>query len=327
MGIAFLLSNRAYDIKIWQDDCETNTSVPVLEYSDARSATQGFIDVDVNITINQADIEASEIWNATDGSFSFCLATTLYLNENKTEANVVIRKEQIFTVKVDKESGVGGGDFLDVDITVPGPDVTDDFVVDIDGNVTAYRCDPTTLDPLTSPDPLGPFSVLNICVEEVSNENITISSILDLTLEQNVTYTTFVAIENGVVRPGYEEVVMTSCSSGKCLAQIQLVNSFFLDDSSPPIAVTGTVLLAFGSSGRVVVDFVQDSPSSSSSSSFRSVRMPAGKGGAPGQEGSVDFKTNIDLRQSCEESDGGIFGGGISNMFSSVLDAVLKVVP
>jgi len=313
MGIAFLLSNRAYDVKIYQDDCKTNTSVPVLEYSDTRSSTQGFIDVDLNITINQADIEASDIWNATDESFSFCVVTSLYTNENRTKENVVSKNERIFTVKVNKESGVGGGDLLDVDISVPGP-VNNDFVVDLDGALSAYRCDSTTLDPLSVTSPIGQFDVLNICVEETSDENITIGTILDLTLEQNETFTTFKAIENGQIQPGYEAVVQTSCSFGKCLAQVQMVNSFFLDDSAPPITVTGTVLLAFGNSARVV-DLGVSSPA------FRSIEEP-GKSDQ-GQNGRVGFATTVGLSQPCQ--DGNIFGGGIGSLFSGIVNALLKV--
>lgn len=252
MVLQYLMSNREYDVKVFKNDCANSSSVPVLFYEDSFSNMMGFIDVDVNITIKQADIEASDIWNSTsdlDGSFSFCLSSSLYLTDNKTEENIISQYNAIFNVDVDKRSGF---DISGIEIEADGPDVNDDFVVDFEGNVTAYRCDPTTLEPLTVLPPLGPFDVLDICVEETSNENITIDSIIDLTLEQNETYTTFVAIEDGAVKPGYEDVVETSCSGGKCLARIVLINAFFSSGVAYPIDVSGTVLLAFGRRRRLL---------------------------------------------------------------------------
>merc|ERR1740124_945123 len=119
MVLQYLMSNREYDVKVFKDDCENITSVPVLAYHDSFSSTMGFIDVDVNLTINQADIEASDIWNSTselDGSFSFCLSCSLYLNDNKTEGNVVSRSNFIFNVDVDKRSGF---DIAGIDVYAP----------------------------------------------------------------------------------------------------------------------------------------------------------------------------------------------------------------
>ena len=61
-------------------------------------------------------------------------------NKNKTKENIASKNEQIFVVKVDKESGVGGGgsNSIDMEISVSGPDINDDFVLDIDGKVIAY---------------------------------------------------------------------------------------------------------------------------------------------------------------------------------------------
>ena len=255
MGIPFILSNRDYDVKVFQDDCETISSVPELFYHDSLASTMGFIDVDVNLTLNQADIEASDIWNSTselDGSFSFCLSTSLYLNETKTDDNIVRKQNYIFNVDVDKRAGFN---ISSIATFIPGPEVNDDFMVDLDGDVVAYQCDPDTLEALALSPALQPFDTLNICVEETSNVNITINNIQDLSLEQSATFTSFVAIVDGSIKNAYKDLVSTSCVSGKCLVQVILINAFFSSGVAQPIDITGSVILAFGNnSRRLVID-------------------------------------------------------------------------
>jgi len=306
MGIPLLLSNREYDVKVFQDDCETSSSVPDLDYHDSISSTMGFIDVDVDLTINQADIEASDIWNTTselDGSFSFCLSTSLYLNETKTEDNIVRKQNFIFNVDVDKRAGFN---LSSIATFIPNPEVNDDFIVSLDGDVIAYQCDPNTLDPLSVSPALQPFDILNICLEETSNINITINNIQDLSLEQSATFTSFVAIVDGSVKDGYEEVVSTSCVSGKCLVQIILINAFFSSAVASPIDVTGSVILAFGNSRRLVDVPVETYFVRGTKENEEEERQLDGT--------NVEFELTIDLRQACEGGDG-VFSSLLSNMF------------
>jgi len=307
MVLQYLMSNRYYDVKVLKNDCESISSVPTLAYNDYFSTNMGFLDVMVNLTINQADIEASDIWNNTsslDGSFSFCVSTSLYLNETKTEDTVVSRSYHIFNVEVDKRSGLF--ELAGIDIYVPGPDTNDDFVVDFEGNVTAYQCDPDTLERVTVPPPLGPFDVLNVCVEETSNKNITIDKIIDLRLEQNETFTTFVAVIDGAVKPGYEDIVLKWCAFGKCIARIQLINAFFTSEQAYSIDVTGTVLLAFGNNSRRLGSKAVEIPFVLGNGDEGKDRQLEGK--------NADFETKIDLREPCEDSGaGGILGKLLSS--------------
>merc|ERR1712013_90135 len=129
--------------------------------------------------------------------------------------------------------------------------------------------------------------------------------ILDLELEQAATFTTFVAIEDGAVKSGYEDLVETSCSGGKCLARIVLINAFFASGVSHPIDVSGTVLLAFNNRRRRLD--LSDIVNAGLEEQERRL-----------QGNSADFDVVIDLdieeRENCDN------GGGLFAPITSILN-------
>jgi len=239
ISLSYNASNRDFEVAVFEDDCTTTSPVPGLDFAGSASSTSGFINIDVNITLVQGDLENSPVWEDTSnttGSLSFCVSTFLYVNETK----IVSREDIIFKVDFDNK----------LDFTVEGistshsePTINDSFEVAYNGQVNAYECDPSTMEQLSSPPSHGPYDLLNICVEEVSSEEFVVSSIFDFKIKLVGTLTIFEAIVNGEVPADYEDLAYQKCENKKCMATVVLLNDFFTGDDANELQVTGTVVL------------------------------------------------------------------------------------
>lgn len=236
LSIQYNASNRNYGVKVFEKDCQTVSSVPLIGFSDSRSSSAGFIDINVNITLNQIDIEASNIWETSSegGSFSFCLSTYLISGADK----IVTRENRIFEVAITNiiNFSIGG-----VNTYIPNPTVDQDFNITYAGEVKAYECDPVTMDQLTNPPSHGPYDTLNICVKEISNDDLVIGSFFSLTVKQVGGFLSLDKILNGEVQPEYEDLVLSKCVNGICLVSVQLLSEFFVNDEVKEIQVLGSV--------------------------------------------------------------------------------------
>jgi len=241
LAIQYNASNREYGVKVFEKDCKTDSSVPLLDFSDSRSSTTGFINIHVNLTLVPADIEVSNIWEPSTsseaGSISFCLSTFLLSAEKK-----VVQESIIFNLAIDNilEFNIGG-----INTFLPNQPVNNDFNITYGGKVDAYECDPDTMDQLSNPSNHGPYDILHICVEETSNDDVVITSFFSLTVNQVGGYLSFDAIVNGEVQPEYEELAIQKCMNGKCMVSVQLLNEFFVNDEVKELQVVGSVIVKF----------------------------------------------------------------------------------
>jgi len=235
--IQYKASNRVYGVEMFEKDCYTKSSVPSLGLADSRSSTIGFINIHVNITLRQSDIEASSIWESSsseNGSFSFCLSTFLINGED-----IVVSESTIFEVAIVNiiNFNIGG-----INTYLPEPaNVNNDFNIAYDGAIKAYECDPVTMNELSNPPNHGPYDILHICVEETSSDDLVISSFFSLNLKLVGGFATFNAIVNSGVPAEYENLALQKCTNGKCVASVQLIEEFFTNNEVKEIQVTGSV--------------------------------------------------------------------------------------
>jgi len=246
ISIQYYASNRSYGVDVFEEDCVTKSSVPSLDYSHSESSTKGFIDIYAKLTLVQADIESSPIWESTSsfgGFVNFCVSAFLYMPEGN---EIAFRSKLIFKVGINKlaEFDVENISTLASDTITP---VNDAFYVEYGGTVDAYECDPATMERIT-PSAHGPSDLLNVCVEETSSDNLEVVVLQSLTLKA---FISMEAIVDGDIPQPYEDIVLKKCEDGKCLAQIHLIQELFTSGDASELNVVGSVLLEPMSDGNL----------------------------------------------------------------------------
>jgi len=240
--VEYLISDRSYDIKVYEEDCETDVDETVFDmtYNDTEADEQGFLDVEARLMVNQEEIENSNIWDPESLMFSFCMTTSLFTYDNII---AVRRLREIFHVTVNNMA-----DFNSFNILLVEEDIDEtDLVVDYQGEVTSYQCDPITLKEIEDPPALGPSDILNICIEEVSDKAVTVNSVYSLVLTQaGGTGMSYLAIQDGSAVN--LQLTTVQDSDGVALVRIQLIDVFFIETTD--ITVSGSVSLEGGDVGR-----------------------------------------------------------------------------
>lgn len=290
LKIEYVISNRDYDIAILNSDCETNIVDPfdmnIIEYHESQMTES--LNVEVGLTLNEELIKDSEIWASTNagGSFTFCLTTSLYADEEKNE--VVRKKSAIFIVDVNNEAEF---ELSELGVTTVDPEVFNDIEIDLQVMIDAYQCDPKTLERYVVDPILGPFDVLNVCIEETSNKKYGLSiTDFELTQVHQAHSIRFAAIVDDEIPEKFHDLVEKKCDEELCLVQIVLIDSFF--DELIPIQVNGGVLVkSIRSSHRERGAFKDEAKSNSA------------------------FTMNVDLYKPCEEAT--VFGRIVKKMFET----------
>lgn len=282
-------SDRNYDVRVFEEDCETSTDVFFLNDVKRDSNKQGFIFVDVDLTFDQTKLEDSPLWDDRSKSFSFCLSKSLYVNSNLTDENRVTRRDTMFRVSVDNQAS------FDISGILVEEDEIDEEELSVvySGKVNAFQCDENSYERVEGGQVLGPFDTLNVCVEEYAEADVAVSGIADLTITQEGTGISFLALQNGSTKEEFEDLVSTKCNSnGVCMARVQLINAFFQDTRS--LNVVGAVTLG-GKSRKLNV------PVRNSSS------LRAGRNGNKKErnlEENDEFALTVNLSEPCKEGEG-----------------------
>jgi len=249
LDIVYEISNRKYDVKVLEKDCDTTASGFEQKLTDSPSSTKGFLDLSVGLTVNQDELEGSQLWTANDdgGSFSFCVSTML-LVENGDKDEMITKKDTIFHATVTNLANFTIGN-----IETSIPEIEEGSVeVSYQGEIDAYQCNPDSLERENDNAPLGPFDILNICVQEVNDTSVVVGEFLDLELHQEGSYVSFIAISGGV--PDDVDLVVTRCERGICLARVQLLDAFFLNDEPKPLNINGKVVLKKEEATRYLIN-------------------------------------------------------------------------
>lgn len=245
MKVKYESSNRDYDIKLFHDDCikPLPTSVIPMLSSSSNAEPKGFINVDVDLTMNQADIEDSDIWigneDGTGGSFSFCMSKSLYWDSSLQDDSRATKKDIILHVTVDNQA-----DFSTGEITIAAEEAGQaDVSIVYEGTVEAYLCD-DTYNELSQANPLGPFDIMNVCVAEKDDTAVVVKGIQDLTLTQEGTGAMFAAVTGGSTPDAYTDLVDVKCNGTVCMGRVHLISAFFAEVR--PLIVNGKVTLGDG---------------------------------------------------------------------------------
>jgi hypothetical protein len=289
-------SDRDYQVEVYQENCETSTDVFSKQESRSDSDKDGFMDVNVGLTIDQDKLEDSPLW---DGSgFSFCMGKSLLAPDE----TVVTKKYTIFRVSVDNQAG-----FSINGIAVEEGEVEEENLsMTYKGSVTAFQCDENTYFPVDG-EVLGPFDTLNVCVEVVEAEEpgVVVSGVQDLTITQDGTGVTFLALQNGETDENFEDLVDTKCNSeGICMVRVQLINAFFSD---PQLLNVDGVAILGGSSRKLTVPVVK------ASSSLRGGKKEERNLQDNEEEDDNKFKLKVGVSKPCQNGEG-----------SSILSKMIK---
>merc|ERR1712087_784036 len=210
---------------LFEEDCKTPTGVFKKEEDRTDSDKPKYMDVTVALTIDQELLEESPIFDEEKKSFSFCMGKSLMAPNNE----VVTERKTIFRVSVDNQAS-----FSINGIVVEADEIEEENVsMSYKGSVEAYQCDKDSWLP-DDDKVLGPFDTLNICVEVTQSEEpgVIVSGFDKLTITQETTLVSFIAIENGQTDENWEDLVETNCNAdGVCMARVQLINAFYADVS------------------------------------------------------------------------------------------------
>jgi len=218
-------SDRKYRVEVFADDCTSSTDVFSVEEERTDSHKEGYMHVDVDLTIDQEKLEKSSLWeeNGNGGFFSFCVLKSLLASDD----TAVTRKHTIFRVSVDNQAGfsIGGIAIKEDEFDV------EDLSITYAGTVKAFQCEENTYKRVDG-TVLGPFDKLNVCVDVDAAESpdTVVNGILDLTITQDDTRLSFIALKNGEPAEDDLHLVSTKCNAdGICMARVQLISAFFLD--------------------------------------------------------------------------------------------------
>jgi len=214
-------SDRDYRVKVFEDDCESDTDVFSVKKERTDSDREGHMNVEVTLSFDQDKLEKSPLWgqDGNDGFFSFCISKSLMAGDT-----IVTRQKSVIRVSVNNQA-----DFIVNEIEVEEEDVLqEELSMTYAGTVTAFQCDEyyTLVD---DGKVLGPFDILNVCVKvDEAESDVVVSGILDLKIIQDITGVRFEALKNGETEDNFEDLVSTKCNGdGICMVRVQLLNDFF----------------------------------------------------------------------------------------------------
>jgi len=232
-------------VEIFQEDCKSSVTDGLLPLTTSHSDSdeKGFIDLQVNMDVDQSAIENDgTIWTpdaGVGGSFKFCVSTSLYKGDSKEDANRVTRKDVLLEVSVANVASfaVGG-------ITIVAEEVdTVDVSIEYQGEVDVYQCNEVGDE---DAKPLGPFDLLHVCVKVKDDESISVTDILDFTVKQGSIG--FPAIQDGTIDDSDADVVIKECRSDYCIVSMQPLAAFFNEPED--LEVFGLVSLGAASGRR-----------------------------------------------------------------------------
>jgi len=270
--VHYAASEKTYAVKLYENDCETEIGdlIPFKATSSSSSMMENFMDVVLDLTLIPSELVGTSIWSNADSYsvISMCLSFGLYTAPPDLAGSILVtRLDKIFNIKVNTVADLKGGKIYGAMMgakdgyqvlseTVLDDDelsFNNDMVVEYNGNVNSYQCDPTrNYEKVTSPQPLDPFDTLTICAGEIDSDSLSVHDFMSVTLAQSITNggtRRFNAIVNGAIPDNHKDLVQADClPTGICYVKIVVLDKFF---SEREIQVNGEVILHIGSGKRV----------------------------------------------------------------------------
>ena len=265
--VPYNISNRDFDVKLWESDCETplNSTFAFVKETRLVSSGGGFKNIEVDIDFNMTRLESGETgqeWiqsSETTGNYTFCVCGFLFI-ELGDERDVINLLTNPVTLTYDVsaptsfgqgEGGEGnnggeGGNGNSPVIEVTRETTKEEVTTNFDDRIIAYRCDDEK-NVLSNPDPITQEDSLTVCIEVSQDDNVPleISVINDLNVVQEGQFGQSIIRDNAAIHEELVEYDNNSCSTGICQIKFQVFARFFEKENPPDLKIVGSVSIAF----------------------------------------------------------------------------------
>ena len=254
-------SNRLHKTTVLSPNCIhnfTGTAADAFNVIDSADVSLGggFISYESTIAVDISKVNGTEWWEdlpnagALGGIFDVCLQSAVYfeLPDGTTEKMNFVDTNVTVKVEMDANFNITAIDAERKDA------IKQDLTLDYSDYVTAYQC----AEGSEGSEILGQYSqgdVLKICVKSTDSSIVQVESIKSLTLSQTGTGAggAFSYISNGDVAD--DEIVETACDTNTspvhvCHADMLLLGRYFGVDEPGDLTASGSVELAFPTTGR-----------------------------------------------------------------------------
>jgi hypothetical protein len=256
---SYNISNRAFEVKYYRNDCKSELLHSISEQSNVRSTdggmNPGFLKLETAAILNSTEIfydDRDDIYTGDSGGgyVALCIRADLFLSDDKNMSMHFLEKRVNITVNLETAS------FTIDDIDTDRTDATDNAPVGLDYSnyVKAYQCDPSDVG---NEDYAGTYvqgSVLNVCVKSNDPQVIDINTITNMLVEQDVDDNAasgkkFQYISDGAYNNAIANIDCDTNSSPKvCIGELNLMGMFFEEANPPNLKVSGDVTLSTDSS-------------------------------------------------------------------------------
>jgi hypothetical protein len=257
---SYNISNRAFEVKYYRNDCKSELLHSISEQSNNRSSdggmNPGFLKLETTAILNSTEVfydDRDDIYTGDSGGgyVALCIRADLFLSDDKNMSMHFLEKRVNMTVNLETTSFS-----IDHEADTDRTDATDNASVGLDYSnyVKAYQCDPSDVG---NEDYAGTYvqgSVLNVCVKSNDPEVIDINSITNMLVEQDVdddaaSGKKFQYISDGAYNSAIVNIDCDTNSSPKvCIGELNLMGIFFEEANSPNLKVSGDVTLSTDSS-------------------------------------------------------------------------------
>jgi hypothetical protein len=255
---SYNISNRAFEVKYYRNDCKSELLYSISEQSYVRSdvgMNAGFLKLETTAILNSTEVgydDRDDIYTGDSGGgyVALCIKADLFMSDDKNISMNSLEKRVNITVNLEMASF--SIDEIDTDRT----DATDNAPVGFDYSnyVKAYQCDPSDVDNEDYARIYVQGSVLNICVKSNNPEVIDIDTITNVLVEQDVDDDVtngkkYQYIADGAYNSAIANIDCDTISSPKiCIGELNLMTMFFEETNPPNLKVSGDVTLSTDSS-------------------------------------------------------------------------------
>jgi len=253
--IDFNISNRVFDIDVFQTDCVTTVTGALKETEIVMGLGDGFKKVAVSVEIDQAEIEGNNVWtsSANGGEIDFCIVMKLFLNE--TRDDLIQFMETQFKITVDKTTHFTIAEVATDRISARRGGVENiDYEVDID----AYQCEDDGKRKIPTPMTQGDIMQVCVKVDESTKSIFEVDQIYSFDITQGAGGTPVKVLYNdgnSMQYPTLTDVQKIDLPNNIIKVKFQLLGNFFLVQDDPDsLKVTGKVKLALANTRRHLQD-------------------------------------------------------------------------
>jgi len=248
--IDFNISNRVFDIDVFQNDCVTSVIGALKETETVTGLGNGFKKVAVSVEIDQAEIEGDNVWtsSANGGEIDFCIVMKLFLNE--TRRDLIQFMETQFKIIVDTTAQFTISEITTDRISARSGGVENiDYEVDID----AYQCEDDGSRKIPTLMTQGDIMQVCVMVDESTSSIFEINQIYSFNITQGTGGTPVKVLYNdgnSMQYPTLTDVEKIDLPNNIIKVKFQLLGSFFSHDDPDSLKVSGIVKLALTKTRR-----------------------------------------------------------------------------